>query len=170
MSNHSSNQTSIGTKLVQAVQKEAAMNRPLPLQAEAQDGAVKASVIVADNDRLSHLAGEVKVSVSGGASKAASPKAKAEAFAGRTTYLTERLGYVETDAGGTAVLRSTPETMRGKKSEYYEARVGDSEMSLKRYKPHAQKGGRDAVPFHVTDDTLARIADDGAAALTTRKK
>jgi hypothetical protein len=103
MSNHSS----IGTKLVQAVQKEAAMNRPLPMQAEAQDGAVKASVTVTDNDRLSHLAGEIKVSVDSGANNA-STKAKAESFAGRTTYLTERLGYVETDAGGTAVLRSTP--------------------------------------------------------------
>jgi hypothetical protein len=165
MSNHSS----IGTKLVQAVQKEAAMNRPLPLQAEAQDGNVKASVTVADNDRLSHLAGEVKVSVAGGANSA-DTKAKAEAFAGRTSYLTERLGYVETDAGGTSVLRSTPETMRGKKSEYYEARVDESDISLKRYKAHEQKGGRDAVPFHVTDDTLARIADDAAAALTIRKK
>ncbi len=164
-----SNQTSIGTKLVQAVQKEAAMNRPLPMQAEAQDGAVKASVTVTDNDRLSHLAGEIKVSVDSGANNA-STKAKAESFAGRTTYLTERLGYVETDAGGTAVLRSTPETMRGKKSEYYEARVGESDVSLKRYKAHAQKGGRDAVPFHVTDDTLARIADDATAALTSRKK
>jgi hypothetical protein len=165
MSNHSS----IGTKLVQAVQKEAAMNRPLPMQAEAQDGNVKASVTVADNDRLSHLAGEVKVSVDSSANNA-NTRAKAEAFAGRTTYLTERLGYVETDAGGTAVLRSTPETMRGKKSEYYEARVGESDVSLKRYKAHEQKGGRDAVPFHVTDDTLARIADDAAASLTTRKK
>lgn len=165
-----SNQSSIGTKLVQAVQKEAAMNRPLPMQAEAQDGAVKANVTVTDNDRLSHLAGEVKVSVTGSASNQANTKAKAEAFAGRATYLTERLGYVETDAGGTSVLRSTPETMRGKKSEYYEARVGDSDVSLKRYKAHEQKGGRDAVPFHVTDDTLARIADDAAAALTTRKK
>jgi hypothetical protein len=139
------------------------------MQAEAQDGAVKASVTVADNDRLSHLAGEVKVSVDSGVSNA-NTKAKAEAFAGRTTYLTERLGYVETDAGGTAVLRSTPETMRGKKSEYYEARVGESDVSLKRYKAHEQKGGRDAVPFHVTDDTLARITDDAAAALNTRKK
>jgi hypothetical protein len=164
-----SNQSSIGTKLVQAVQKEAAMNRPLPMQAEAQEGNVKASVTVTDNDRLSHLAGEVKVSVDSGASNA-STKAKAEAFAGRTSYLTERLGYVETDAGGTSVLRSTPETMRGKKSEYYEARVDESDISLKRYKAHEQKGGRDAVPFHVTDDTLARIADDAAAALTIRKK
>jgi hypothetical protein len=37
--------------------------------------------------------------------------------------------------------------MRGKKSEYYEARVGESDVSLKRYKAHEQKGGRDAVPF-----------------------
>jgi hypothetical protein len=42
-----SNHTSIGTKLVQAVQKEAAMNRPLPMQAEGQDWRRKASVTVA---------------------------------------------------------------------------------------------------------------------------
>lgn len=158
----------IGAKLVQAVQKEAAMQRPLPLEAQAQDGGVSARVKLSDHDRLGHLAQEVKIKVDKGGT--ASTQTKAEGFASRTTYLTESLGRVETDAGGNEILRSTPQTMRGRGSEYFEAKISDSEVSLQRFKPRAQGGGRDSVPFHVTDDTLARIADDAASALTTRSK
>lgn len=161
-----STQISIGTKLVQAVQKEAAMRRPLPLQATVEEGGVKASVALTDHDRLSHLAGEVKVAVTPDARPARNPQSKAEAFAGRATYLTEALGFVETDAGGTAVLRSQPAAMRGKGTEYFEARVGESELSLKRYQSRAGRGGRDAVPFPLTDETLARLTDDAASSLS----
>ena len=161
-SNHS-----IGAKLVQAVQKEAAMQRPLPLETEARDGAISARVKLSDHDRLGHLAQEVKISVDKAGS--ASTKSKAETFAGRATYLTERLGHVETDAGGSEILRSTPDTMRGKGSEYFEAKVGEGEVSLQRFKPR-QGGGRENVPFHLTDDTLARVTDDAASALTSRSR
>lgn len=160
------NQQSIGAKLVQAVQKEAAMQRPLPLEASAQDGAVNASMKLSDHDRLGHLAQEIKIKVDQAGS--ASTRTKAEAFAARATYLTERLGHVETDAGGSEILRSTPQTMRGPRSEYFEAKVSDSEVSLQRFKPRESGGGREEVPFHATDDTLARITDDAASVLTTQ--
>jgi hypothetical protein len=175
---------SIGIKLVQAVQKEAAMQRPLPLQATATEGNVTASVTLTDNDRLSHLASEVKVTAEKDTAGATSRKAasngspeagvrrKAEAFAERATYLTEPLRFVETDAGGTAVLRSRPETMSAPRAEYFEAQVTEEAIALKRYQPHRDKPGRVESPFCVTDDVLARLADDASAVLapsSTRK-
>src|SRR5687768_4437832 len=111
---------SLGTKLVQAVQKEAAMKRPLPLRSVAQDsarsGRAEASVTLTDNDRFSHMAEEVKIQVQTPKPKVQSPKSVAERFVARATYLTEALQFVEMDAGGTAVVRSTPATMRAPRS------------------------------------------------------
>jgi hypothetical protein len=63
-------------------------------------------------------------------------------------------------------VRSTPQTMRGAREEYFEAKVGAHEISLKRYKPNANKPGRDEVPFCVTDETLERLTNDAAGVLT----
>lgn len=162
---------SIGTKLVQAVQKETAMQRPLPLKATASEGNVTASVTLTDNDRLSHLASEVSIKTSVGgtrrksASTSATAQRKSEAFAAQATYLTEPLRFVETDAGGTAVLRSNPEAMSAPRAPYFEAQVTDTALSLKRYQPHRDKPGREQIPFCVTDEVLARLADDAAATL-----
>jgi hypothetical protein len=165
---------SLGTQLVRAVQKEAAMQRPLPLTARAQTplpkgGTAEAEIILHDNDRFSHMAGELKVKTKG-SSGAASPQKNAEAFCERAGYLTERLQFVENDARGNAVVRSTPESMRGPRSEYFEGAVGKDEISLKRYKPNADKPGREAVPFVVTDEVLERLADDAAGVLSGSKK
>ena len=64
---------SLGIKLVQAVQKEAAMKRPFPLVAEAAEDmksgrktrVVSAQVRVSDHDRFSHLAEKVIVHAEG---------------------------------------------------------------------------------------------------------
>ena len=169
---------SLGIKLVQAVQKETAMKRPLPLCATADDSsggkrgtAVTASVTLTDNDRFSHMAEEVTVKVTGNPqSTVRNPQFKAERFAERATYLTESLQFVETDGGGSAILRSSPETMRGPRTAYYEARVDESAISLKRYQPHEDKPGRAATPFCVTDEVLARLVDDAAAVLAPPRK
>lgn len=164
---------SLGTQLVRAVQKEAAMQRPLPLSAHARStlpkgGHVEAEVVLHDNDRFSHLADALKVKstakTSGGAVR------KAEQFCERATYLTERLQFVESDAGGNAIARSSPQTMRGPRSEYFEARVGDDEIALQRFKPNAEKPGREAVPFCVTDEILQRLVDDAAGAIVPPTK
>jgi hypothetical protein len=170
---------SLGTELVRAVQKEAAMQRPLPMHAVAESTSlagqdVEAKVILTDNDRFSHMAKELKVRASEGktttpstpqvAAKAA--QKKAEQFCKRATYLTEALQYVENDANGKAIVRSTPQTMRAPRAEYFEAKVGAHEISLKRYKANASKPGRDEVPFCVTDETLERLTNDAAGVLT----
>lgn len=173
-----SSPVSMGTRLVQAVQKEAAMQSPLPICAVVQEEGTKSSrfgtsVTLVDNDRLSHLAEEVTITATKAKSHSAQaktqkPQAIAEKFAARATYLTENLQFVEGDAAGAAILRSTPQTMRGKGSEYFEARVTESSLSLKRFRPHTGKTGREAIPFCVTDEVLARVADDAIASFGSR--
>jgi hypothetical protein len=165
---------SLGTKLVQAVQKEAAMQRPLPMRAIAQEsagaGRVTASVDLADNDRFSHMADEVEVKVSRSNAKGPSPRQIAERLAERASYLTESLQFVEHTGNGAAILRSTPQTMRGSRAEYYEAQVQSDAVTLRRFKPNTDRPGRLAVPFCVTDDVLGRLVDDAAGVLTSGKK
>jgi hypothetical protein len=165
----------LGIKLVQAAQKEAALGRPYPLNAEAVEslpkgGEVRATAQIVDNDRLSKLASKVTVSV-GGATKPArptDPQTKAEKFAEKATYLTEKLRFVETDLGGAAQVRSTPETMAGRGAPYFEAKVKDNEITLRRFQAKA-KGGRQSVPFCLTDDILARVVEDAAEVLTPKR-
>ncbi len=162
---------SLGIKLVQAVQKEAAMKRPFPINAEAQETIksgrkerrVSAQVRVCDHDRLSHLAEKVVVHAEGAKRD---PETVARRFAEKATYLSEALQFVECDAKGAAIVRSTPETMRAPRSEYFEAKVSGSEITLRRFQPHAKQSGCEAVPFCVTDETLTRLADDAAEVLT----
>lgn len=169
---------SVRVKLIQAAQKEAALQRPVPYQAHASEslprgGEVQASVRVADYDRFTKMVEEVKVEVARGHSppgRSSTVEEKAARFAGSVSYLTEALKHVETDVGGTAVVRSTPETMAGKGSPYFEAKVSDTELTLRRYEPGQGTGKRQAIPFCVTDDQLGRLAEDAAAALSPRKK
>lgn len=166
---------SLGTQVVRAVQKEAAMQRPLPLSARARStlpkgGSAEVEVVLHDNDRFSHMADAIKVKSHPAKAGARKPEANAKAFCDKTTYLTERLRFVESDASGAAVVRSTPETMREKRAEYYEAKVGSDEISLQRFKPNPTGPGREAVPFCVTDETLARIVDDATQVLTQPPK
>jgi hypothetical protein len=166
----SSSNHSLGQQLVQEVQKQAAMKRPLPMKAEAAStlpsgASVEAKVVLNDNDRFSHIAEKLRVKASG--SKAKNPQAVAEKFCDRVTYLPERLQFVESDAKGNAIARSSPLTMRDKGSEYFEAKIGGDEISLQRFKPGTPKTARKNVPFHVTDETLERLVDDAAGVLAS---
>lgn len=169
---------SLPVKLIQAAQKEAALKRPVPYNAEASEplarGAeIKATARVADYDRFTKMVEEVKVEVARGHSPPArglSAEERAKKFAGKVSYLTESLQHVETDFGGTAIVRSTPETMAGKRSPYFEAQVKENELSLKRFQPGADGAKRQQIPFCVTDDQLGRLAEDAAAALGPGKK
>ncbi len=163
---------SIGTKLVQAAQKETAMKRPFPLAVEATEilpkgGEIRATAKIADNDRFSHLAQEVKVAVTGVKTRAGAEN-KARRFAEKATYLTERLQFVETEVGGTAIVRSTPATMVGKGAPYFEAAVGDEEITVRRFQ--AAPKGREQTPFCVSDETLSRLVEDAAGVLAGAKK
>ena len=164
----------LGKKLVQSAHKEAAMKRPFPLQAQAaqslaKGGEITATAEIADTDRFSKMTSEVKVKVAGakpGKTEATATQ-KAERFAERATYLSESLRHVETDLGGTAIVRSTPETMSERGAPYYEAAVREDEITLRRY-----SGGkrREQIPFCVTDDVLGRVVEDAAAVLAPEKK
>ena len=164
---------SLGIKLVQAVQKEGAMKRPFPLEAEAHETiksgrknrTISAQVRLCDEDRLSHLAEKVVVHAEG---TGRDPETLARRFAEKTTYLSEALQFVECDERGAAIVRSTPQTMRAKGAAYFEAKVGKNEIALRRYQPNANKPGREAVPFCVTDETLSRLADDAAQMLVDK--
>ena len=166
---------SLGTKLIQAVQKEAAMKRPLPLQAIASDelrgrGRVRAAVTLTDNDRFSHMASELKVAIDRSPTKQSNRAARntgenAIDFVRRATYLTESLQCVEANSGGDTVVRSTPATMRGVRAPYFEAVVGKDELSLRRYQPHTDRPGREDVPFCLTDEVMTRLVEDAAAVL-----
>ena len=168
---------SLGNKIVQAVQLQTAKNSPLPLHAsvhEANGGSrVEATVGIADHDRLSLMADEVRVQVfrpagnkakEGGAAKLA--QARAEKLASRATYLTETLQFVECEVDGAAIVRSTPKTMRGPRSPYFEAKIGEDAISLRRYQANSDRPGRHRVNFYLNEDVLARLVDDAYAILT----
>jgi hypothetical protein len=163
---------SLGVKIAQAAQKESVLQRPFPQNAEAvvalpKGGEVHATAKIVDTDKFSKLASTISVSTdkkSGG-----NVEAKAEKFAERTTYLTEKLQFIEKDVGGTAIVRSSPETMAGRGAAYYEAQVRENEITLERYQ--AKKGGgREKIPFCLTDDILVRVVDDAANVLIGSKK
>ena len=160
----------IGKKLAQAAQKEAVLERPFPqvAQASVQSGKtqIRARVEVADADRFSKMA--QKISVSTDRANRASVEEKAQNFAEKTTYLSENLGYVETDIGGAAIVRSTPQTMAGRGAPYFEAKISETEVTLERFQSKTE-GGRENIPFCVTDDILARVTDDAASVLTPKK-
>lgn len=162
---------SLGKKLVQSAQKEAA--RPFPLQAQAaqplaKGGQVNATAKFTDTDRFSKMASEVKVCVEGAKPSGVTATQKAERFAERATYFTEALCHVETDVGGTAIVRSTPETMAGRGAPYFEAAVREDEITLRRFQN--ARGGREQIPFCVTDDVLERVVDDAALILAPQKR
>ena len=163
---------SLGKKLVQSAQKEAAMKTPFPQTANAaiaraKGSEVQATAKIADSDRYSKMATEVRVKVQGAKSSATATQ-KAQRFAQRATYFSEALRHVETDLGGTAIVRSTPETMAGRGAPYFEAAVRDDEITLRRYS--GAKGKREQIPFCVTDDVLSRAVDDAASVLAPEKK
>ena len=167
---------SLGKRLVQSAQKEAALKRPLPLEASSSEtlsggATVTARAALADADKYTKMTGEIQVSLEGGtAARGATAQERAERFAGSATYLSEALGFVETDAGGTATVRSTPETMNGRRSPYFEAKVTESEVTLRRFAPSERGPGRESVPFPLSDDLLERVVNDAANALKPRRE
>jgi len=166
---------SLGKKLVQSAQKEAALGRPLPLEASASEtlgsgATIHARASLADADKYTKMTGEVVVSLENAKpSRGSSPQERAERFAQNATYLPEQLRFVETDAGGTAIARSTPETMSGRRGAYFEAKVKDDQVKLQRFQPDERGPNRESVPFPLSDELLARVVEDAASALKPRR-
>ena len=167
---------SLGKKLVQSAQKEAALGRPLPLEARASEtlssgATIHARATLADADKYTKMTGQVVVSIEGlKPARGLSAQEKVERFAQNATYLPEQLRFVETNPGGTAVARSTPETMSGRRGAYFEAQVKDDEVRFSRFQPDERGPGREDVPFPMSDDLLARVVEDAASALKPRRE
>jgi hypothetical protein len=167
---------SLGKKLVQSARKEAALGRPLPLEASASEtlgsgATIHARATLADADKYTKMTAEVVVSREGGTSTSASTaQERAERFAQSATYLPEQLRFVETDVAGTAIARSTPETMSGRRGAYFEAQVKDDEVRLGRFQPDPRGPGRQCVPFPMSDELLTRVVEDAANALKPRRE
>jgi len=80
----------------------------------------------------------------------------------RITGLLEPLKVVEVDAlRSEAILRSDPPANRGTAVHYYElVLAGTHSASLRRYQAERSGGRREAIPFALTHETIAKIAED----------
>jgi hypothetical protein len=80
----------------------------------------------------------------------------------RITGLLEPLKLIEVDAARSeAILRSDPPASRGSRVQYYELRLrGTHEAKLHRYQADRTGGRREAIPFALTHEAIAKLADD----------
>ena len=80
----------------------------------------------------------------------------------RVTGLLEPLKVYEVDAlSGQALLRSATPTDRNGRVHFYELILTGLHLaSLKRYSSGKPKANRDGVPFVLTHETIAKLADD----------
>ncbi len=170
------NEATLGSKLLQAIHKETLMQSPLPLQVEAAQssgcGQVLVSAEVVDGDRFSHVLGHFAAHIEPSSTKPSSLKPGSKLDAGsvarrlceRVGYLPEALEVVEAQPDESVLVRSSPPTMRGPGTDYFEAVVAGEGFELRRYTPR-EEGGRDEKAFCLPDDILSRLADDAAAIL-----
>ena len=90
-------------------------------------------------------------------------EAHARKAAGRVTGLMEPLRLVEVDRGQhVAVLRSDAPPVKGDAVQYYEVRfAGRNRVTVERFKANKSgKAGREAIPFALTHEALAKLVDD----------
>jgi hypothetical protein len=90
-------------------------------------------------------------------------EAHARKAAGRVTGLLEPLRLVEIDRPRhTALLRSEAPAAKGDAVQYYEVRFsGRNRVTVERFKANKTgPAGREAVPFALTHEALAKLVDD----------
>lgn len=90
-------------------------------------------------------------------------EAHARKAAGRVTGLLEPLRLVEIDQGGhVALLRSDAPPDKGDSVQYYEVKyTGRNRVTVERIKANKTgKAGREAIPFALTHEALAKLVDD----------
>jgi hypothetical protein len=120
-------------------------------------------------DTVGCLATELAVARPAGPApaSAAALTQRAVRIAGRVTGLLEPLKLIEVDATRSeALLRSDRPTARGDAVQYYELLLsGEHAATLRRYQaPKAGPGKREAVPFALTHEAIAKLAADLTAA------
>jgi hypothetical protein len=90
-------------------------------------------------------------------------EAHARRAAGRVTGLLEPLRLVEIDRGRhVALLRSDAPATKGDALQYYEVQfAGRNRVTVERFKANKSgPGGREAVPFALTHEAIAKVVDD----------
>jgi hypothetical protein len=89
-------------------------------------------------------------------------RARAGRVADSVTGLLEPLKLLEVDTPkGTALLRSEAPKQAGDSLFYYEVLLGaDSSASARRYEAERNSSNRKQVPFTLTHEALAKLADD----------
>jgi hypothetical protein len=80
----------------------------------------------------------------------------------RVTGLLETMKVIEVDAvRSEAILRSDPPANRGTAVQYYElVLAGTHAASLRRYRAERAGGRREEIPFALTHETIAKVAED----------
>jgi hypothetical protein len=106
-----------------------------------------------------------EVTVTAGPPRACTPAEltdRAVRAAGRVTSLLDPLKVYEVDAGaGVAVLRSASPEAKAGQTQFYEVLLrGLHEAEVRRYASGTGKAGRVAVPFTLTHEAIAKLADD----------
>jgi hypothetical protein len=89
----------------------------------------------------------------------------AQEVADRVTGLLEPLQVIEIDSQrNEALLRSQEAARRGQKLYYYEALLkGTEQAELRRYHAASEGKRREQVPFVLTHEVVAKVAEDMAA-------
>ena len=90
-------------------------------------------------------------------------EAHARKAAGRVTGLLEPLRLVEIDRGHhVALLRSDAPPTKGDAVQYYEVNFsGRNRVTVERFKANqVGPAGREAIPFALTHESLAKLVDD----------
>lgn len=90
-------------------------------------------------------------------------EAQTRRAAGRVTGLLEPLRLVEIDRGRhVALLRSDAPATKGDSVQYYEVQfAGRNRVTVGRFKASkAGPAGREAIPFSLTHEALAKLVDD----------
>lgn len=122
----------------------------------------QATVTAEANDSLATKATEVTVTRTGPPPVGRTVRGWAELIAAKPAGLPEKLAVHEIDGDGqVAVLRSAEPTRRGDSVGYYEATLtGTEEAKLRRYNANtADRTPREAVPFVLTHESIAKIAE-----------
>jgi hypothetical protein len=114
------------------------------------------------NDSMATKATEVTITRTGPPPVGRTVRGWADLIVAKPAGMPEPLALHEVDTdGGVAVLRSAKPTRKGDTVGYYEATLtGNDEAKLKRYTANtADHTPREAVPFVLTHESIAKIAE-----------
>jgi|SRR5262245_49184951 len=113
-------------------------------------------------DTLSCLVWEFTLSRTGSPTEGLTLRSWAEAIAKRASGLMEPLKVLEVDeVRGEAVLRSDSPAKKGERVMYYEVRLHGLTLAIaRRFAATRTASGREQIPFALTHEALAKLADD----------